>query len=217
MAVTSLKLALPVTLSAVFGIVINFSDKFFLEKYGSFSNMSYYYLAISCASVIPMIFTSFQNAWLPIFLKEKDIQKNIIKTNKVLVRLFFILLILSLCIIVFVKMILVLGIIQNKYAETIFILPIILVSQIIAALVPLYSNYVVYFEKTHIASIIGLILCCISFGLSLLLVPRYGVYGAATVSLICNACYFAIYFFTIRAYARKKIATAYPLAEQKVL
>ncbi len=216
-AISSLKLALPVTISAMFGIVINFSDKFFLEKYGTFGNMSYYYLAISCASVIPLIFTSFQNAWLPLFLKEKDVRKNIEKTNRMLVRLFLILLVLSFCIIVFVKVILMLGIIQSKYNETIYILPIILVSQILAALVPLYSNYVVYFEKTHIASIIGFFLCCISFGLSLLLVPRFGVYGAALVSLICNACYFAVYFFTIRMYAKKRLATAYPIVDEQII
>jgi len=212
MAYTSLRLALPVMVSAVFGIVINFSDKFFLEKYGSFKNMSYYYLAVSCASVIPMLFASFQNAWLPLFLKEKDIQKNISKTNKLLVRLFLVFLVLSIGILIFLKILLQFGIIPGKYLQTIYVLPILLVSQIISALVPLYSNYLVYFEKTHIASITGLIISCISIGLSLALIPKYGVYGAALVSCVSNACYFAIYFFIVRAYTRKKLLTN-PIAE----
>src|SRR4051812_19800361 len=83
----SLKLGLPVMLSAGFGIVINFGDKFFLEKYVSLASLSTYYLAISCANVIPLIFASFQNAWLPLFLKEKDIQKNIHKTKKITLQL----------------------------------------------------------------------------------------------------------------------------------
>jgi O-antigen/teichoic acid export membrane protein len=205
MAVSSLKLAMPVMLSAVFGIVINFSDKFFLEKYGSFKDLSYYYLAVSCASVIPMIFTSFQNAWLPLFLKEKDLKKNIIKTNSLLARLFIVFTALSICILVFVKLVLAMGIIQRKYEETIYILPILLISQIISALVPLYSNYLVYFEKTHIVSVTGLFLCGLSLGLCLWLIPKFGVYGAATVSLIANACYFTIYYFIIKIYTRKKL------------
>jgi O-antigen/teichoic acid export membrane protein len=200
-----LKLAIPVMMSAVFGIIINFSDKFFLEKYGSFKEMSYYYLAVSCAGVIPMIFASFQNAWLPLFLKEKDLLKNVAKTNKLIIRLFVIFAVLSCSIQVFVWVILSLGIIQSKYHETLYILPLLLISQVLSALTPLYTNYLVYFEKTHVVSFTGLFVCCISLGLSLLLIPRFGVYGAGAVSIASNACYFAIYYFIIRFYIQKKI------------
>jgi O-antigen/teichoic acid export membrane protein len=204
-ALAGLKLALPVMVSAVFGIIINFSDKFFLEKYGSFKEMSYYYLAVSCAGVIPLIFASFQNAWLPLFLKEKDLLKNVAKTNKLIKRLFVIFAVLSCSIQIFVWIILSLGIIQSKYHETLFILPLLLTSQILSALTPLYTNYLVYFEKTHVVSITGFFVCCISLVLSLLLIPRFGVYGAGAVSIASNACYFAIYYFIIRFYIQKKI------------
>jgi O-antigen/teichoic acid export membrane protein len=204
-ALAGLKLAIPVMLSAVFGIVINFSDKFFLEKYGSFKEMSYYYLAVSCASVIPMIFASFQNAWLPLFLKEKDLRRNVAKTNKLIIRLFVIFAVLSCSIQLFVWVILSLGIIQSKYHQTLYILPLLLISQILAALTPLYTNYLVYFEKTHVVSITGLFICCISLSLSILLIPRWGVYGAGFVSIASNACYFTIYHFIIRIYIQKKI------------
>jgi len=211
MAVASLRLATPVLVSAIFGIVLNFSDKFFLEKYGSFRDLSYYFLAVSCASLIPLIFTSFQNAWLPLFLKEKDLRKNIGKTNRLLLRLFFIFAGLSVFILIFLKVVLMLGIIQTKYNESMYILPILLASQIAAALVPLYSNYLIYFEKTHIASIMGLILCALSFSLSILLIPRFGVYGAALASLICNICYLAGYFFVIRNYIGHHKTTTWEL------
>jgi O-antigen/teichoic acid export membrane protein len=204
-ALSGLKLAIPVMLSAVFGIVINFSDKFFLEKYGSFKEMSYYYLAISCAGVIPLIFNSFQNAWLPLFLKEKDLRKNVAKTNKLIVRLFAVFTILSCSIQFFVWLILSMGIIQSKYHETLYILPLLLIAQILAALTPLYTNYLVYFEKTHVVSITGLFVCCVSLGLSLLLIPRWGVYGAGIVSIASNASYLAIYFFIIKNYIRKRM------------
>jgi O-antigen/teichoic acid export membrane protein len=205
LAISGLKLALPVMLSAIFGIVINFGDKFFLEKYTSFKDLSYYFLAVSCASLIPLIFTSFQNAWLPLFLKEKDIRKNIGKTNKLLVRLFFVFLGMSVLILTFLKIVLVLGIIQNKYQETIYILPIMLLSQIFSALVPLYTNYLIYFEKTYITSIMGLTLCLISLGLNLLLIPRFGVYGAAATSLVSNLGYLIIYYFIIKTNIRKRL------------
>ena len=202
-AITGLKLALPVMVSAIFGIGINFSDKFFLEKYSSFKDLSYYYLAVSLASAIPLIFASLQNAWLPLFLKQKDIQKNIETTNKIMRRLVIGFLALSVLIIVFFKIILELGIIQSKYSETIGILPFLLLSQIISSLVSLHTNYLIYFERTHIASITGFILCIISVGLSLLLIPRYKVYGAVTVSLISNIIYLGLYYFIIKRATKK--------------
>jgi O-antigen/teichoic acid export membrane protein len=191
-------------MSAVFGIIINFSDKFFLEKYGSFKEMSYYYLAVSCAGVIPMIFASFQNAWLPLFLKEKDLLKNVAKTNKLIIRLFVIFAVLSCSIQVFVWVILSLGIIQSKYHETLYILPLLLRSQILSALTPLYTNYLFYFEEDTCGFIYRPFVCCISLGLSLLLIRDF-VYGAGAVSIASNACYFAIYYFIIRFYIQKKI------------
>lgn len=203
MAITGLKLALPVMVSAIFGIGINFSDKFFLEKHSSFKDLSYYYLAISLASAIPLIFASLQNAWLPLFLKEKNIQKNIATTNKLMRRMVIGFLILSILIMIFFKIMLELDIIHPKYSEAIGILPLLMISQIISSLVSLHTNYLVYFERTHIASITGFVLCIISLGLSLLLIPRYKVYGAASVSLISNIIYLGLYYFIIKAAIRK--------------
>jgi len=208
---SGLKLALPVMVSAIFGIVINFGDKFFLEKNGSFENMSYYYLAASCASVIPLIFTSFQNAWLPLFLKEKDIRRNVARTNKLLLRIFAVFTALSLLIILFIKIVIVLGIIQQKYEQTLYILPIILVSQIFSAMVPLYTNYLIYFEKTYVTSLTGLLLCIVSLSLSMLLIPRFGVYGAATVSLLSNLTYLCLYYFIIRSFTKKLLTNEVPV------
>ena len=202
-AITGLKLALPVMVSAIFGIGINFSDKFFLEKYSSFKDLSYYYLAVSLASAIPLIFASLQNAWLPLFLKEKDIQKNIATTNKLMRRLVIWFLLLSVLVMIFFKIVLDLGIIQAKYSAAIGILPLLLISQIISSLVSLHTNYLVYFERTHIASVTGFILCIISLGLSLLLIPRYKVYGAAAVSLISNIIYLSLYYFIIKAATKR--------------
>src|ERR1700676_4455241 len=122
-----------------------------------------------------------------------------------MLRLFLGLSRLSICIVVFLKIILVLGIIQNKYVQSVYILPILLISQIFSALVPLYTNYLVYFEKTYITSITGLTLCGISFGLSILLIPRYGVYGAASVYLISNMSYLIIYYFIIKTFTKKHL------------
>lgn len=205
-AKAALKLGAPVMLSAIFGIVINFSDKFFLEKYGDFTDLSNYYLAVSCAAVIPMIFTSLQNAWLPSFLKEKNIAKNFKRTKKMISNLALLFSLLSLAMIIFVQFLFYTRIIPMKYQEVIYILPILLISQIIAALVPLYTNYLIYFEKTYIVSIVGFFICFIIFTASKLLIPKFGIYGAAFVSVISNLSYFITYYFIIRNLSRRYIS-----------
>lgn len=204
LAKSSLKLGLPVMISAIFGIIINFSDKYFLEKYtDSFVDLSYYYLAFACAGVIPLIFASLQNAWIPLFLKEKDLRTNVARTKKLMWRVGAGFALLSIGIIIFFKLLLVFGIIESKYNETIYILPILLASQTVSVLVTLYSNYLIYFERTHIATITGLVLSVVTLGLNLLLVPRYKAYGAATTTLIANIIYLALYFLIIRYYKGK--------------
>lgn len=209
--VISLKLAFPIMISAIFGIIINFSDKFFLEKYGggqqgsSFNELSYYYLAIACASIIPTIFTSFQNAWLPLFLKEKDLKTNVAKTSKFIGRLSVIFLGISVCILIVMKIIISTGIINAKYEKALYVLPILLISQIIASLVPLYGNYFVYFGKTYIASLSGALISLVTLGLSFWLIPPYKVYGAAMVSVGSNLCYLITYYFIVKYYVQKNL------------
>jgi O-antigen/teichoic acid export membrane protein len=206
-AIAGLKLGLPVMASALFGIVINFGDKFFLEKYSSFADLSYYYLAVSCTSAIPLIVTSMQNAWLPLFLKERDLAKNVQRTDKLMLKLFFGLLIVSIMIVVLLKILLEMHIIPIKYYQSIYILPILLFSQIISALVTMYGNYFVYFERTNMSFLSELVICILSIVLSLVLIPKYKVYAAAVVNLVSNALYLALYYFIIRAYIKKYLTS----------
>ncbi len=200
---SSLKIGLPVMLSAVFGIIVNFGDKFFLEKYGSLEDLSDYYLAISFASIIPLIFASFQNVWLPVFMKEKDVEKNYQKTKKIITRLTLAFLTLAILIWTGFLVLLHMGIIPAKYKEVSGILPIILMAQIVASLVPLLSNYFVYFGKTRIVSIAGFFVSILTLLLAIWLIPKLKIYGAGLTVLISNVLYLVIYYYTVLSEKKK--------------
>ena len=81
-AIRSLGLASPILISGILNIFLSFNDKFILEKIASLSILSIYYLAISISNILPMIFTTLQNVWQPIFYKEHDLHESLRKTKK---------------------------------------------------------------------------------------------------------------------------------------
>jgi O-antigen/teichoic acid export membrane protein len=206
MMLKSLKLGIPIMVSAVFGIVVNFSDKFLLQRYGSLVDLSNYYLALSFTSIIPLIFSSVQNVWLPVFLREKDVQINFEKTKKLLSKLFFFFLLLSVAVWILFNLLLWINIIPVKYGAVIWILPILLITQIFSSLTPIFSNYLVYFEKTNLVSLSGLVVSIVSICLGLWLIPLWGVLGAALTTLVVNFIYLAIYYYLVLSLKAKHLA-----------
>ena len=200
-----LTLGLPVMLSNVFNILINFGDKFFLEKHVPYKTLSIYYLGFSCAGIISLLSNSLQNVWLPLFFKEKDLIANLGKTRKMILRLIGILCGLSVVIQVAVMVCLHLNIIPRNYGPIVYVLPLQLAGQIVVCLALLYSNYLVYFEKTSLILWSGLAVSAISTTLNMTLIPRWDIYGAATTLLIANGCYLAIYYFIIAYYKKRHL------------
>ena len=190
----SIKLAFPIMISAFLGIFLNFSDRFFLEKYGDYRQLAVYNLGITISSIIPIIFASFQNIWLPFFFKEKNVYQNKEKTKKIIIKLALFFLVLAVFIFVGVYFTFILGIIRDEYKSILTVLPLILITQICIAITPLFSNYIVYFERTHIALYTGIPLVFVSIGVNLTLIPIYGIFGAAIASLIINLAYMIMYY-----------------------
>jgi O-antigen/teichoic acid export membrane protein len=190
----SLKMGLPIMVSALFGIIINFSDKFFLEKYGTLKDLSNYFLAFSFANIIPLIFASLQNVWTPIFLKEQNLESNVKKTNKLISKLLILFSVLAIGIWSLFLFLIETNIIPAKYHSVIFLLPFLLITQIVMSFSGIFSNYLVYFEKTLWVSYSGLFVSIISLCMGIWLIPVWGVFGAAISSLISNLIYLLIYY-----------------------
>jgi O-antigen/teichoic acid export membrane protein len=206
--IKAIKMGLPIMLSAIFGLAINFSDKFLLQHYGSLKELSNYYLAFSFASIISLIFASLQNVWLPVFMKEMDVEVNFRRTKKLIARLLLFFTVLAVLIwLVFVVMIST-RIIPGKYHDVIWVLPILLTAQIFVSISSLYSNYAIYFERTIVVSISGLIVSIISISLGLWLIPLWGIYGAGIVNLLVNLIYLLTYYYVVVHYKRKYTSSA---------
>jgi len=194
----SAKIGFPIMVSAICGIVIGFGDKYFLQRKAGFVDLSVYYLAFSVANIIPMIFNTLQNIWLPIFLREKELEKNIKLTKKMVKRVFGIFIILSIGMILFIIGALYIHLIDSRYNKVIYVLPVLLLSLSIESTSHLLVNYITYFEQTYILPIISVILGIISITLNIVFISRYGLYGAAYSSLSIGMLSFTAYYFILK-------------------
>jgi O-antigen/teichoic acid export membrane protein len=197
-----LKLGTPVMFTAIWGMISNYSDKFFLEKFGTAKDLSYYYMAFSISNVLYVICMAVHNSWLPTFLKEKDVHANLRKTNKILYLMGGGLLILGVFLMVGLYVALHTGIISVKYTPALYVLPFLIVSQVIGGMVLLSSNFMVYFEKTHFSLFIGLIISVVGLAASSFLVPRWGVFGAAIGYMVVQFAH----LFLFRAAIKYQVA-----------
>lgn len=200
----SIKIGFPVMCSAICGVVINFGDKFLLEKRAGFVDLSIYYLAFSIASFIPLLFNTFQNIWLPIFLKEKNLQKNLKLTKKMFFILIGVYLILSIFAIAIIKIALVYSFVDIKYNNVLLILPIILLSLSIDSVTHLFVNYVTFFEQTYILPIFSVLIGVASIISNIFFIKFYGLYGAAWSSLLINILGLIIYYLLLKYNINKK-------------
>ena len=194
----ALKIGFPAMLTSLLGMIYSFSDRFILEKYGSFADLALYNLGVTVAGIIMMIFSSFQTVYLPIFFKEKDIEKSLTKTKNIAIRMAAIFIIIGIGIMLAFKGALAFNIIQQKYAVVIFILPILILTQTFQAITHLFNNYITYFEIVYIGTIVVFFLSILNVSLNLIFIPRFNIYGASFSAFIINVCSAVFYYYFIK-------------------
>ncbi len=199
-AIKALWIGLPIMISAILGIFVNLSDRYFIEKYGTLRDMSIYNLALTFSGIIPFIFASFQNIWLPQFLKEKNSEVNRLRTKKMVIRLTIGFIIISLGIVFALQIMLMTHIIDTKYEPIMPLLPIVLTTAVVTSLTSMYSNHLIYINKLYVIILIGVPAAILGIGINIWLVPLYGIYGAAIASLFVNLTFLVSYFLITRIF-----------------
>jgi O-antigen/teichoic acid export membrane protein len=112
---------------------------------------------------------------------------------------------LSFAVIVVVAAGLQLNLIPQRYAAVLSVLPMLLAGQAIYCVALLYSNYLVYFERTSFILWTGLAVSITGIFLDVLLIPSWKIYGAAATLLIANTCYLGIYYFLAMYYKKQRM------------
>ncbi|MFA7082792.1 MAG: hypothetical protein WC135_09285, partial [Bacteroidales bacterium] len=200
------KLGSPIMIASVMATMVTFGDKFFVMKYAGVNDFADYSLAIMLATILLIVFQSFNFVWLPLFLKEKDMVTLRRKTNRYTVFIFLALLGIGLMIFLVVFIALRFKIIPDTYSEGILLfLPILILSQIFASLAGLFINFMTYFEKTYIQVFVWAFISFIGYFLFDNLTKSYLAIGASIALLILNLISFIFYYTRTQYYINNRI------------
>lgn len=202
-ALKAVGISLPIVASAVIGIFVNLSDRFFLEKFGTLKDLAIYNVALTVAGIVPFVFASFQNIWLPQFLKEKDLESNRLRMERMVFRLVFVFILMSAAILLTLKVMLELNIVDKKYEEIVPLLPIVLSASIVTAITGMFTNQLIYIEKLYLIVVVGIPVAGVGIWLNIKLIPILNIYGAAISSLVTNSCFLISYVLLVNYFNKK--------------
>lgn len=199
------KIGIPVMVSSIMYAVINFGDKYFVIKYSGELGMSIYYLSFLLATIVLIIYQSFNFIWSPLFMKEKDLRVLKRKTNRYLFIISFGFSLIGVFIWLGSFVGLKLNIIPSDYIQILELLPLLIISQIIAAMALLMLNFMTYFEKTYIQVFVGAGLSIIGYFIFNIMGENFGVIGIAISLVFLNLIQFLFFYFRVQYYINNRL------------
>jgi len=198
----SLKYSFPLIPSLLAAWMLNFSDRVFLERYFTTTEVGLYSLGYQIAMVVGYINQGVRKAYSPVFFSlanysDKSIAKPKIKKMNETILYLFVSLIFFIS--VFSKEIIT-WFFDSQYLQAYKIIPIIALTYIFIIASSLFNLSIYQTKRTYITMIITLFTAGINVLLNFLLIPIYSMYGAAISTLFS----FMINAFLTYYYSRKE-------------
>lgn len=206
--------SLPLFVSGLLSSAVDVSDRFILNFYTNRNEVGIYSLSYKIAMVMNVFMIAFRTAWIPHAIKvykQGNYSKIFGKTfEKLLLGSFLILLIVVLFSPALFEIKLFSRYLFNPdYKSGIIILPFVLTGYMLNGIAGFYSLYPFISSKSIHFLLSDASAFIMNILLNLILIPKFGMLGAAAATAIAFLAS-ALYLFII---SRKKIVIAYPLKE----
>jgi len=190
---TLLSFSLPLVPAALSVTIMLFTDRWFIKEYLNLSELGIYGVGYKFSSVVILISTAFSMALSPIVYnryKDKNVQKDMSRIFNLYVGIgmFFVFLI-SLFSKETVEIFT-----DGKFHDAQYLMPIFYFTVGIS-LLTIFSMGLQIQKKTKTIAIIAIIGAIFNLILNILLVPKYGVYGAAIATFIAVSIFSTITFY----------------------
>jgi len=186
----------PLIFATISSMILTLSDRFIIKHFYSLSEVGIYNLGYKLASVINVvIIQSFQMGFLPIAFKKFDQPNAKEFFSKVLTYFTFILTLAIIFVSLYSKELIILLAKDKIYYEAYMIVPLISYTFLIKGIYYVFSLGLHYVKKTKYNSFIVLIGAAVNVILNFLIIPYYGIYGAAIASIISSIIIMLLYYY----------------------
>jgi len=183
----ALSFGVPLIPHVLGGFLLLSVDRLVINKELGLEMTGIYMVAVSLGSALNLIFNSINKAYSPwLFgqLKENNQEKKITIVKNTY--LYFIFLILMSFLAFFIAPPILKLIVGEKFHRAADVLPIIVIGQVFLGMYFMVTNYIFYVKKTKYLSYVTISSGAINVVLLLLLIPHYGISGAAYAFMIAN-------------------------------
>lgn len=200
-----LRYSIPLIFSTTSMMLLTMGDRFLIKYYLNYSEVGVYSLGYKLASVMNMlVIQSFQNGFLPIAYKNYDKPDAQRFFSKTLTYYSFILVLCGLGLSLFSEEVIILFSKNAEFNIAYTVVPFIALAFVFKGIQYVYSLGLHFAKKTKYNASIVMGAAIINLGLNVLLIPNFGIYGAAIATIITWVLMStAFYKFSYRFYKVK--------------
>lgn len=201
MAIGAFKLSWPFIPSLLSAWILNLSNRIFIERYFSLSDVGVFSLAFTLAGVVLVVAGAFNQAYNPVFFKlanskDQDESKSLIgRYNHI-----YALTILVFCFnLSFFSKDIIYYIFDEKFREATKLIPVISFAYLISQVSGLFNLMIYQKKKTKQLMLITFLGAMLSLLLNYMLIPKYGSIGAGWATMLS----FLVVFILTYSFARR--------------
>jgi len=181
----ALKYSAPLILHGVGGYVISFSDRFVILHFMDLKSVGLYGVAYQVGMIMSFIGNSFSQAWTPfVFAKLKLNEMSIFRKLDIFNYFYFVMMILLSFALYFMVPIIYRIFIGKQFDVSPTIVFWVLLGYGVNGMYKIVVNYMFYYKKTGLLAIITCLAALVNVFMCWILVPVYGLLGAAVATTI---------------------------------
>ena len=197
-----LKNGFPVAVGSFANFFILFGDRFAIEKLLDKSSLGIYSFAIVVVGILMIVFTSFQNVWLPYFFKEKNLDISFKRVYKI------ILIFLGASVVIGLGIYILVYILANyfigySYIKSLDFLWVLVVATFFQIAGMFIAGFYQIFEKNHISVPINILAGVLNIYMNYYFIEYYGLLGAAISTALISFMLFMLHFCLVHHYRKK--------------
>ena len=189
----ALKISLPLILHNLSQIILSQSDRVMLQKFTDVTLVGIYSAIFTIAHIINIIYNALNNTWMPVYydhLKAKEFDR-VKQRSRNYVILFSG---LSIGFILLSPEVTRLIVKKASYWEGIPLIPVMVLSFYFIYLYSFPVNFEFFHKKTGVIAVGTLMAAGVNIACNALMIPRYGMMGAAVATLISYAALFVFHY-----------------------